>query len=246
MKLPGSDPAYSGVQNRIASARRQLRAQRGHGRVRGRALPVVVGTERRQVSQSGVGLGGDRAGRQHGGGAQHGRVDRAVTQAAGDEQDEGNVQVCRGAVAHGLDASAGGSGNAARGPGQTGPGSADHAHGLARLAIMRPVESERERTIAWVKDDPAGAEVAEVILGAGQLHATGVAVGSEPAPYRLDYALETMTGFITTRVQVTARGDGWSRSLLLQRSGAGGGPSRLRPQAGARPRSALPAGTWAL
>ena len=46
----------------------------------------------------------------------------------------------------------------------------------------------------------------------------GVAVGSEPVPYRLDYVLETATDFVTTRLFVTARGESWRRTLDLRRA----------------------------
>jgi len=78
----------------------------------------------------------------------------------------------------------------------------------------------RQRAIAWHKEDPAGAEYAEVTLGAEVLFATGVAVGGEPSAYRLDYSLETGPGFVTTRLQVTARGQGWRRTLDLRRDPA--------------------------
>ncbi len=78
------------------------------------------------------------------------------------------------------------------------------------------------RTVAWSKDDPVGAEIASVALLPDRMQASGVAIGSDPEPYRLDYQLETREGFVTARVLVTARGDGWSRRLELTRSGAAG------------------------
>jgi uncharacterized protein len=79
----------------------------------------------------------------------------------------------------------------------------------------------RQRAIAWAKEDPAGVEFAEVTLGAGVLFASGVAVGGEPRAYRLDYILETGPEFVTTRLQVTARGQRWRRTLDLRRDAAG-------------------------
>jgi uncharacterized protein len=75
----------------------------------------------------------------------------------------------------------------------------------------------RQRAIAWHKEDPAGAEFAEVTLGNDVMFAGGVAIGGEPSGYRLDYSLETGPGFVTTRLQVTARGEGWRRTLDLRR-----------------------------
>ena len=40
-------------------------------------------------------------------------------------------------------------------------------------------------------------------------------------PYRLDYVLETGPGFVTTLLDVSSRGAGWSRRLVLRRDGAG-------------------------
>lgn len=85
----------------------------------------------------------------------------------------------------------------------------------------RRLRRMRQRAIAWHKEDPAGAEYAEVTLGAEVLFATGVAIGGEPGAYRLDYSLETGPGFVTTRLQVTARGQGWRRTLDLRRDPAG-------------------------
>jgi hypothetical protein len=41
-----------------------------------------------------------------------------------------------------------------------------------------------------------------------RIAARGVAVGSTPALYRLEYELGTGSGFVTARLAVTARGDG--------------------------------------
>lgn len=40
-------------------------------------------------------------------------------------------------------------------------------------------------------------------------------------PYRLDYTLETTSGFVTAHMHVTAQGQGWKRSLELRRSPTG-------------------------
>ncbi len=78
------------------------------------------------------------------------------------------------------------------------------------------------RMIAWSKDKPFGAEVATVALLGDRMHASGVAIGSRPEPYRLDYELETTERFITSRVLVSARAERWSRRIELTREqGAG-------------------------
>jgi uncharacterized protein len=77
------------------------------------------------------------------------------------------------------------------------------------------------RAVAWSKDDPLGAEFVEVRLGTDDLVARGVAIGSAPVPYRLDYALETVARFVTARFVVTVRGAGWVRTLDLVRDASG-------------------------
>jgi len=79
----------------------------------------------------------------------------------------------------------------------------------------------RQRSVAWDKEDPAGVEFVEVTLAADRLSASGVAIGSEPTAYRLDYTLETGPGFVTTRLQLATRGEGWRRTLDLCHEGSG-------------------------
>jgi hypothetical protein len=75
-----------------------------------------------------------------------------------------------------------------------------------------------ERAVAWVKDDPFGVEFAEISFQRQRLEAHGVAIAAEPVPYRLDYTLETAPGFVTSRLRVTSRGEGWRRTLDLRRA----------------------------
>ncbi|MGH2716034.1 MAG: putative glycolipid-binding domain-containing protein, partial [Thermoleophilaceae bacterium] len=87
-------------------------------------------------------------------------------------------------------------------------------------AMADPVAGETaatRRAPAWVKDDPFGVEFAEIDIGAEQMTASGVAIGIAPLPYRLEYELETRTGFVTSRLRVTSRGEGWRRNLDLRR-----------------------------
>jgi uncharacterized protein len=78
----------------------------------------------------------------------------------------------------------------------------------------------KQRSVAWDKDD-AGAEYVEVTLATDGLSASGVAIGGEPVAYRLDYTLETGPDFVTARLEVTTRGEGWRRTLDLRRGGSG-------------------------
>jgi uncharacterized protein len=82
-------------------------------------------------------------------------------------------------------------------------------------------EPVRERAVAWLKDDPVGAEFAEIAIAPTHVTAAGVAIGTRPVPYRLDYTLETVAGFVTDRLRVTVRGEGWRRTLDLRRDAQG-------------------------
>jgi hypothetical protein len=73
----------------------------------------------------------------------------------------------------------------------------------------------------WARDEPFGAELVDVTVGRGTLSADGVAVGIDPAPYHLEYRLTATDGYVTTRLVVRTRGDGWRRALNLERSTAG-------------------------
>ena len=73
----------------------------------------------------------------------------------------------------------------------------------------------------WAKDAPFGTEFAQLTLSESTLSATGVAIGTEPCPYRLEYDLHTGDQFITCSLQVRSSGLGWRRALILQRSPAG-------------------------
>ncbi len=75
--------------------------------------------------------------------------------------------------------------------------------------------------VAWEKADPAGAEFAEIQIDPKRLRATGVAIGSDPEPYRLSYELQTRDDYITDRAVIETRGAGWTRHLKIQRSPAG-------------------------
>ena len=84
-----------------------------------------------------------------------------------------------------------------------------------------PPVAERRRAVAWVKADPLGVEFAEIAVVEDQLMAVGVAVGTAPVPYRLDYELDTGSKFVTTRLAVTSRGDGGRREHDLRRDAEG-------------------------
>ena len=65
----------------------------------------------------------------------------------------------------------------------------------------------------WSKDELPGWEFAEIALEPDRVAARGVAIASSPMPYRLDYVIETGAGFVTTLLDASSRGAGWSRRL---------------------------------
>ncbi len=82
------------------------------------------------------------------------------------------------------------------------------------------------RAITWLKDQGAEFAVADVGAAAdvsgGLLCATGVALGADPLPYRLDYELDCGDGYVTRWLSVRAHGAGWQRKLELSRDPDGG------------------------
>lgn len=77
------------------------------------------------------------------------------------------------------------------------------------------------RAAVWSKDELAGWEFAEIALEPDRVAARGVAIGGSPMPYRLDYVIETGAGFVTRLLDVSSRGAGWSRRLVLRADGGG-------------------------
>ena len=76
------------------------------------------------------------------------------------------------------------------------------------------------RSVAWLKSEPIGIEFAEIEV-TDRLSARGVAIGTAPVSYRLDYELNTAAGYATTELRATARGEGWRRDLVLRRDSSG-------------------------
>jgi len=77
------------------------------------------------------------------------------------------------------------------------------------------------RSIAWVKTAGTGLEFADVEIDERRMRATGVAIGSDPLPYRLDYSFASRSRFVTKWIEVEAHGQGWRRTLRLKRDRAG-------------------------
>jgi len=66
-----------------------------------------------------------------------------------------------------------------------------------------------------------GLEFADVDVEPHRLTAVGIAIGTTPIAYRMDYKLETLGEFVTSGLLVETRGDGWSRKLDLRRTRSG-------------------------
>ena len=81
--------------------------------------------------------------------------------------------------------------------------------------------SARHRLVTWEKKNGYGVELVEVDLAVDRLAARGVAIGWDPVPFHLEFSLTTGPGWVTERLAVATRGDGWRRTLDLRRSGAG-------------------------
>jgi hypothetical protein len=75
--------------------------------------------------------------------------------------------------------------------------------------------------LIWAGTDEWRAEAAHVRPVEGRFTAAGVQLGVGPEPYRVDYILDTTVAWMTRRLQVTAAGDDWRRSLLLTRDSSG-------------------------
>jgi hypothetical protein len=75
--------------------------------------------------------------------------------------------------------------------------------------------------LIWAGLDEWRAEIAAVDLSESGVVATGVQLGLDPTPYRLDYELDAAHWFVTRRLWVEARGEAWSRTLTLERDEGG-------------------------
>ena len=84
----------------------------------------------------------------------------------------------------------------------------------------------RSRSVAWIKEEPFGVEFVETTLSPRALTAKGVAIGTEPYPYRLDYSLETGGDFVTSNLVVAVSGEGLEGTLDLWRSTDGAWSAR--------------------
>ncbi len=77
------------------------------------------------------------------------------------------------------------------------------------------------RLVLWRGTDDWRTEAASVSLTDEGVTATGTQSGADPLPYRLPHRLDPAVGFVTRSLAVTVAGDGWRRTLELQRDDAG-------------------------
>ncbi len=73
------------------------------------------------------------------------------------------------------------------------------------------------RALLWTRTDTAGAEHVTFDDRRG-LTARGVQVAADPVPYACRYDLYTDDGWATARLEATAEGAGWSRTVRLERA----------------------------
>jgi hypothetical protein len=77
------------------------------------------------------------------------------------------------------------------------------------------------RAITWRGLEEWLAEHAQVDLWDTGVAASGVQLGVEPEPYRVDYHLDAPSDWVTRRLEVDTSGAGWRHSLVLEHDGAG-------------------------
>ncbi|QIY74930.1 putative glycolipid-binding domain-containing protein [Streptomyces sp. RLB1-33] len=77
------------------------------------------------------------------------------------------------------------------------------------------------RVITWEVSESKGFETSWIMSGARSLRARGRAVGTVPEPYWISYELDTVDGFVTRRLCVSAETASGTRSLDLRHDGEG-------------------------
>jgi hypothetical protein len=94
------------------------------------------------------------------------------------------------------------------------------------------------RFLVWTGVEEWLTEAASVEIGDGTLIASGIQLGAEPAPFRVDYRLECTDGFVTRELELTATAEGWRRHLLLRHDGSGGWSAEVEDE------GEVPGGAW--
>src|SRR3954447_23868641 len=78
------------------------------------------------------------------------------------------------------------------------------------------------RFLVWSGVEEWLTEAAQVELSDDGLRATGIQLGADPVPFRVDYRLEAPDRYVTSELGLTATPEGWSRHRLLTHDRAGG------------------------
>jgi uncharacterized protein len=92
--------------------------------------------------------------------------------------------------------------------------------------------------MVWTGVEEWLTEAAEVELTGDGLRATGIQLGAEPAPFRVDYRLEAPERFVTSELELTAIAEGWTRHLALRHDGSGGWSAEVSDTGD------VPGGSW--
>lgn len=77
------------------------------------------------------------------------------------------------------------------------------------------------RLVVWSGLDAWRAEAVSLDLTSDGVRASGIQVGVDPLPYRLDYTLDAGENFVTRRLDVAVEGEGWARRISLSHQGSG-------------------------
>jgi uncharacterized protein len=91
--------------------------------------------------------------------------------------------------------------------------------------------------LVWTGVEEWLTESASVELDGAGLSATGIQLGAEPVPFRVDYRLEAPE-FVTRELELTSTGDDWHRHLLLRHDGSGKWSAEVDDE------GEVPGGTW--
>jgi hypothetical protein len=94
------------------------------------------------------------------------------------------------------------------------------------------------RFVVWTGVEEWLTESASVELADGGLRATGIQLGADPVPYRVDYRLEAPDDYVSRELELTATAEGWRRRLLLTHDGAGAWRAEVEDEGD------VPGGSW--
>src|SRR3954452_2447658 len=94
------------------------------------------------------------------------------------------------------------------------------------------------RFLVWSGVEEWLTEAAQVELSDGGLRATGIQLGADPVPFRVDYRLEAPDRYVTSELELMAMADGWSRHLMLRHDGSGGWGAEVSDEGD------VPGGPW--